>query len=318
MKPQPGAVPRLPHFVIVGSPRSGTSLVQRLCSEIQGVVVPPETHFYRAFTTACRPAFPLERDDLLKAMAEYLSLKTSRGLRLSADEVCSLLGGRCEDLGTLFAAILWVLVAPQHPAIVGEKTPMHLHHWRQIMNANPAVKMIAVVRDPRAVIASLLCTPFSSTRDVRVLAETWRQQQRILREASEAFPPGQFLWLRYEDVVAGYEASQLEVAGFLGVDNPVLRTVEMGALYHEWETWKGRVMAPPDASRVDAWKGEMTRREASTIADLAGPEMCGLGYAVSPDLEVADWCGLRAWQGRRWLFQRLQRARRAARARMRN
>jgi hypothetical protein len=92
----------------------------------------------------------------------------------------------------------------------------------------------------------------------------------------------------------------------------------MGALYHGWETWKGRVMSPPDAARVDAWRAELPGREASIIADLAGPEMSSLGYAVTPDLGLTDWCGLRAWQGRRWLSQRLQRARRAARARLRS
>ena len=33
-------------FVIIGTARSGTTLVQRLCAELPGVWVPPETHFW--------------------------------------------------------------------------------------------------------------------------------------------------------------------------------------------------------------------------------------------------------------------------------
>jgi len=57
-RPHPHARP-VPHFAIVGSPRSGTTLVQRLCCELEGVVVPYETHFFSAYLPVCRPRFPL-------------------------------------------------------------------------------------------------------------------------------------------------------------------------------------------------------------------------------------------------------------------
>lgn len=43
-----------PAFLIVGTPRSGTTLVQRLASELPGVAIPPETHFFSLFVAVCR------------------------------------------------------------------------------------------------------------------------------------------------------------------------------------------------------------------------------------------------------------------------
>src|SRR5262245_51226417 len=49
-------------FLIVGTPRSGTTLVQRLATELPGVRVPPETHFFPHFGSDLikRTSFPLD------------------------------------------------------------------------------------------------------------------------------------------------------------------------------------------------------------------------------------------------------------------
>jgi len=49
---------RGPDFLIVGSARSGTTLVQRLACELPGVAMPPETHFFDIFLRRLLPVAP--------------------------------------------------------------------------------------------------------------------------------------------------------------------------------------------------------------------------------------------------------------------
>jgi hypothetical protein len=103
--------PSPPSFLIVGSPRSGTTLVQRLASELPGVHVPPETHFFDTFVAGLmeRRAFPLDRRALEEELDEYLALPTSSQLPLDPSAVVTVLGGRCDSPLELFAAIVETL-----------------------------------------------------------------------------------------------------------------------------------------------------------------------------------------------------------------
>src|SRR5437588_2405307 len=121
-----------PAFLIVGSQRAGTTLVQRLACELDGVAVPPETHFFSsrfAGSLVQRNTFPLDRRTLADELQRYASLPTSRGFDLDVDAVIERLGGSCRSWERLFGAIVRQLAGPDVP-VVGEKTPGHLPWWR--------------------------------------------------------------------------------------------------------------------------------------------------------------------------------------------
>ena len=65
-------------FMIVGVARSGTTLIQRLASELEEVRVPPETHFWRHAESLARQAeWPLTTetfDDLVDSFASLPGL----------------------------------------------------------------------------------------------------------------------------------------------------------------------------------------------------------------------------------------------------
>ena len=95
--------PRL-DFMIVGTPRSGTTLIQRLACEIPGVVVPPETHFFVHFYPKLLSAsdFPLSATELRTALRAYASLPTSEGLQVDEEAVGALLKWHSEGPIDLF------------------------------------------------------------------------------------------------------------------------------------------------------------------------------------------------------------------------
>src|ERR1700683_4174832 len=87
-------------FMVVGSARSGTTLIQRLACEIRGVRMPPETHFFSDFgwALAHRRQFPLGLPELREEIERFAALDNSKGLKLDVDQLVDQMGGECSSL----------------------------------------------------------------------------------------------------------------------------------------------------------------------------------------------------------------------------
>lgn len=277
-------------FVIVGTSRSGTTLVQRLACELPGVSVPPETHFLSNFALGlvARRRFPLPPEVVEEELDRYLALPSCRGLALSPAQVATGFDGGCGSVFELFAAVVAQLAADA--PVVGEKTPEHLLWWRPLTCAWPGLKVVAVVRDPRAVVASNLAAPFGMGT-TELLAERWAADQRELTAARQALRPEQLLVLRYEDVVADPVDARLRLARHLGVAVTASSGApatsarlgdQQGRLYHEWETWKSRVDDPVTTDRIDAWREHLSVRALRVIEAVCRAGMVAARYEPVP------------------------------------
>ncbi|MBE3008873.1 sulfotransferase [Microbispora sp. NEAU-D428] len=280
--------PRL-SFLVVGTPRSGTTVTQRLCCELPDVVMPPETHFLHLFAPGllARRRFPLTWPEVCDELSRFEALPTSAGLRLDRARVFELLGPRCDRLIDLFSALVVALCSPpcSLTARYGEKTPEHLLWWRAMTSADPALRIVGVVRDPRAVAASHRAVPWG-IRDPGELAEEWAFDQRSLRAARHLLGPRRCLVVRYEDLVAGPAACRARLADFLGVP-PASASAPAGKrplppIVHSWEWWKARALEPVTTERRDLWRTVLTPAEAALVTQVAAPEMAAFGY-LSPD-----------------------------------
>ena len=278
------AVRRVPDFVIVGTSRSGTTLVQRLACGLDGVRVPPETHF-RLFMWAMseRRSFPLDEMALREELAWYSARKTSNGLALDVDAIVDDLGGACSDPWDLFSCLVSHLAGPAE--IVGEKTPEHVRWWPALTARFPRLKVICVVREPRAVVASNLGVPFAPKSHV-LIAERWAAEQAMVRRAREVLPRARCLVLRYEDVVADPGSASEAIARLLRT-RPVPTAVRADDLFHGWEWWKERALAPITTDRVDAWAERLTPRQAARVLSICRPHLAAFGYAPRPGRATA-------------------------------
>lgn len=299
-------------FLIVGTPRSGTTLVQRLACELPGVRVPPETHFFEEFVEGLlqRRDFPLDAAEVREELRIFLGRGNARGLGLDEDEVLRALGGACRQPLGLFAALVQCLAGPAQ--LYGEKTPAHLRWWSPLTRALPDLKLLWVVRDPRAVVASTLQVPWAG-QDPAALAEEWNLDQEELREASHCLPPHRLLILRYEDLVADPAAARSRIADFLGIaEQP--HQVRVEQLFLAWETWKSRVTEPVTRDRIGAWRQALTHSQTMEIAAVCAGGMEELGYLRGRETVLARVRRLalrpRHWRSRwtvRWRRRRERR-----------
>lgn len=266
-------------FLIVGTPRSGTTLVQRLACEVPGVAVPPETHFLYFFAADLyrRRSFPLDADGIREEISFYSGLDNSRDLEVDPGAVVAELGGRCGSILELFAALVRHLAGPAD--VYGEKTPAHVVWWESLAAAAPEMKFVAVVRHPAAVVASWLAAwPHESWA---AAAERWRLDQLHVAEMVDALGSERTLVLRYEDVVRAPEDARASLARFLDRDPPEVVAAPDGQLYLPWETWKSRSLGPVDAARADAWRAALTPDQVAHVVHVCRAGMRRFGYPAT-------------------------------------
>lgn len=298
-------------FAIVGTPRSGTTLVQALANGLPGVVVPPETHFLSLFAEGMseRHRFPIGEQQLREEVRAFATLPTSAGLEIDADGIVERLDRTARGPIAVYRAVVESL--DPSAEVLGEKTPDHLLWWRPLTAHDPLLRLVWVLRDPRAVTASSRGLPFGMDRDA-LIAERWRQDQRQLARARRALGPDRLLVLRYEEVVQEPDAAQRALADLLELSmlGPAPGPTGVGT-HHPWEHWKARTLERPTTARIRAWETAMTHREVAGVEAICSPGMRALGYEPVTSASDRARASLLEPPGDRLRRLRLRRARRA-------
>jgi hypothetical protein len=273
----------IPRFLIIGTPRSGTTLIQRLASELPGVKVPPETKFFvRFYPHVFHWQFPLAGAALTEAVGEYASYRWMRDAQIDVARVVQRLGGNAEGPVELFGAVVEEL-AGGGAEVYGEKTPGHLQWCLALARVSPWLKVVAAVRDPRAVVASRLEAPWRPQRRdwYALAAEKWKLDQEVIAKAVDDLGPERCLVLHYERVVADPDWARTAIAGLLGLEGGAepQKSPNPGELYFPWEEfWKARAVGEITTDRVRAWEKKLPRRKARRIEALCRDGMIRFGY----------------------------------------
>lgn len=273
-------------FMLVGTARSGTTLAQRLACELDGVHVPHETHFFNRYAPdlLARRRFPLDESELRAELRCFQQVDTSHGLPLDVERVVELLGGRAESALVLFAGVVRAL--SEDATVLGEKTPEHLLWWEPLTSALPDLRIVGIVRDPRAVVASQRHVEWG-IKSHALLATQWALDQRELLRAREQLGSERFLLLRYEDMVSDPDAARSWIARFLGMQPSAAARpegkVDASSFVLPWEHWKAGVAGPVTRARCDAWRRELTPPEIAEVSTICADELHALGYGNAAD-----------------------------------
>lgn len=273
------AVDRPPFPYIVGSGRSGTSLLRAMLDSHPDMAIPNETHFV---VSGGRRRGRYERPDGVdteRLVADFGSL-ICRELRWQVADLREALSD-AEPLTfpDAIRAIFSRYAAHRGKVRYGNKSPVHALAVSEISGLFPEARFIHIIRDGRDVALSYLDAPIGPGT-LEAAALKWRRFVRRAREGGRLVGPGRYLEVRYEALTQDAEDVLRRVCEFIELefDDQMLR-------YHERvEVAFGgpvprqhrNLHRPP--SRLRDWRNRLTPHDAGVVELIAGPLLSELGY----------------------------------------
>lgn len=196
---------RAPIFV-VGTGRSGSTLLRLLLSAHPRIYIAHETSFY-----VWEALFP--KTAPRRAFLDYLFETFSfRWLGLDPADVRAELPDPLprERIGEAFAAIMRLKAAQYGRPRFGDKTPSHAASLGRVFEDFPGARVIHIVRDPRGTVLSLSRMPWAS-------ASLWADAAFLEVERKQVLPfRDRLLEVRLEDLLADPRAEMGRVLDHVG------------------------------------------------------------------------------------------------------
>lgn len=262
---------------VAGCGRSGTTLLAALLASHRRVVAPPEAPFLAEGLVAARRADGgYDLDELARGIGESWRYR----LWELPVEMPEKLAGGCSRPAELMAGL-----ATAFAGSVGEAgadrwvdhTPANIGYAPSLLTEFETARMVHIVRDPRAVVASVLPLDWGPV-SAREGARWWLSWIGLGLAAELAFPE-RVLRVSYESLVTDPEGTLRDLLPFLGLE---LETGMLGssearvpAYTREQHALVGR---PPDPSRIDAWRSSLPAAQIATIEGELREAAAMLGY----------------------------------------
>jgi hypothetical protein len=279
-----------PPFFIVGTPRSGTTLLQSALSAHSTLVIPPEEDLIVTFYDRFGPA----SDPLTEADVQWFvdvlfdDVRSIRYWKIDRHRLLKRLLALDDRSfrNTIEATYREFMSRFPSKTRWGCKAPFYVRHLDKVQSVIPEAKFLHMVRDPRAVHASMSArrrrgdTYF--TESPWKNAWQWNSWVRSGLRWSRDFP-GRCLELQYEQLVESPKQTLSSVCEFLEIP------FEERMLSHYEHTTETALIGTDNIDRylkrdfsldcIDAWKERCTSRELRIVEGLTGEMMRELDYA---------------------------------------
>lgn len=290
----------IPMPIIVGAPRSGTTLLRFMLDSHSQMAIPPETGFL------CEDSIIKRAEDI--SCHEFYKIVTNYPPEMPAwsdfqipkkifwKELCQI---KSFTIAEGFRTFYRVYASHFNKTRYGDKTPTYCFHLGDIETVLPEAHFIHILRDGRDVALSLRQNWFSPGSDMNILAAYWKDC--VVSAQQQGLGCQHYIEIRYEDLIRNMRLVLEKICAFL--DLPYDRAMER---YYERTPQRLRehqsrfrsdgtlvvshqrrlkqqhmTQFPPDKSRIFYWKEMMSLGERQTFECHAGELLKNLGYEIS-------------------------------------
>jgi hypothetical protein len=270
---------------VMGFPRSGTTLLNRLVGEYFDVGLVNEGHFIVTFG---------------RRLKKYGDLKCARNYRrllhdLAQDSFFKILSrnydvvidwdrlGRPRSFPQIVKDILRQIAAGVGKTRIGSKNPAFGYHLALVDRLFPRCRVIHVVRDGRDCALSQAKLVWGH-QNAYASAIYWRKYLRSVRRHAPNMQ-GRILRIRYEDLLGDPEATMSAVEHFV-CDEPD------GSITRRFLSESARLKR----GNAGHWQTQMTGREKAIFEATAGEMLQAHGYPLTGDRRMPSRlarCGYR-------------------------
>jgi len=271
-------------FFIVGSGRSGSTLLRVILCAHSRIAIPPETYFIKPLLERLPAGKPLDAAQLARAVDIITGHYRWPDMGLTRErfehDVARL---EKPGLRDVMNVIYDFHLDREGKTIWGDKTPPYVSIIPGLVALYPEARIIHLLRDGRDVAKSFQKVGWYGPW-LHDNTSEWRSAVHSVRECRAAHPEIGIHEVRYEDLVRDTETTIRSVCRYLGIE------FEPGML--RWEDGlEGRIpereahihrklRRKPRNSDIDRWRREMTARERLVAEAFMAGELKSAGYPL--------------------------------------
>ncbi|NEQ76185.1 MAG: sulfotransferase [Okeania sp. SIO2C9] len=272
-------------FFIVGSPRSGTTLLQILIDAHPNIIIPPESHIFGRFSDIFDYYGDLKKDSNLylfvKDILQDLSIK-EWGLEISVIDFCSQL--KITSVKGVISLLFELSAKKVGKNRWGDKTPQNTFYLKEIHKLFPEAKFIHLIRDGRDVTESLKRV-FIGPKSIYGIAHRWRKYILTFDEFKKTINSDQFLEIHYEDLVLDLENQVKKIFDFLEEDAETVNSsnipeTERRMFYYKSDPLFDSLNKPISNQKIGIFRKKLTKREIEIFESIAGDGLKIYGYQL--------------------------------------
>ena len=288
-----------PLIFVTGASRSGTTMLARMLGSHAAIRTFDELHYFGALWDPQGAPVPLPVNELAR-LAAILVARHRRGLwcgtpsaeeRSWAETLVAALPAEDGNAAGLFAAVMRTLAADDGKTTGCEQTPRNIFYAKRLLELYPSARIVHIVRDPRAVLASQ-----KNRWKLRQMGAEHLPRSEMLRnwvnyhpytmsklwakatqEAHNLSGHPRVLVIRFEDLAAEPEARMRTMCEFLGIDyEPAMLDVPRWGSSNVKHSSESKGVAK---EVVGKWRESLTTAEALICEPTTRQMMAAFDYA---------------------------------------
>lgn len=273
-------------ILVVGCPRSGTTLLQLMLHAHPRIAIPPENRFVLAAYERRRSFGDLTDEQNRRELARYIV--DGKGTKfgdfgLDRDEMVERIATAPPTLGSALGAVLSAYSRKFDKPRWGDKRPSYVRYLPVLLRLFPDAQVINIVRDGRDCVASLLEMPWHP-HGFYYTASQWVAAIDAGQRAARWLPADSYCQLRYEDLVASPEPQLRRLCDFLGeqYDPAMAEPDRMAAVaVPSKKRWHHRTHKPVTTERAGSWADRLEPWQISVCEAVFGDRLRALGYELA-------------------------------------
>ena len=276
---------RLKPIFIIGSIRSGNTMLRAMLVSGGELVIPPESFVLRDVIRKFRLHGYLPWEDLVKViLAEFATERMFPDWNVSIARAYER-AVAVEESQRSLAAIVDALYAEYAISACGQarrwgdKTPLNHRALHWINRVFPGAQFVHILRDGRDAVASTLDAGIYTTPEAA--AQRWVEAVMACRRFGDTKGTHQFLEVRYEELVTDPNKTLARVCGFAGLrfDESMLDFHKnAGSLGDTYQAHHANVSRPVSSSSIGQWRARLTDAQVAAMMPVIEGTLSKVGY----------------------------------------
>lgn len=272
---------------VVGCQRSGSTLLGAMLGAHPEIVCVPEGQFIVDLMPPSTQSGVVVPTEIIEEISRHWRFQ------IWDFDLGSRRPGEDETAGTYRGTIEWLIRqyaatrGRQFASVWVDQQPGHLLHIPALVRHFPEAKFIHIVRDGRAVAASIMPLDWGPN-EVYGAARFWQIRVGIGYAAAAFLPPEQLVCVRFEDLLVDPEHAMRKLAEFVGISYVPEMLIGTGLQIPNFTREQhGLVGTPLARDRINAWQKVLSKRQIEVFERLTGGLLELLGYELMFGSEAA-------------------------------